>query len=135
MVSVDVLRVGLLSGIPVAVVTGLLFMARYRTSPIMKTMKLPANKAAAWGGLWAFAVVAAFILGVIGAWVYEYVSTNWGWGPTEYLLLGVGLAAILSILAFLPLYQGKRMTGAADISSLNFIVGVGYGLLVPWFVA
>lgn len=133
MALLDLLRVGLLSGIPVAVVTALLFMARYRTSPILKTMKFPLSRAKTWAALWGFAFVAALILGVIGAWVYGFVSADWGWGPTEYFLLGAGLAALLSVLAFLPFYEGKRMRGALDITALNVIVGVGFGVLVPYF--
>ncbi len=132
---VDLLKVGLLSGIPVAVATGLLFMLRYRTNPILKTIKLPLSKGGTWAAMWGFAVLAALILGVIGAWVYSYVGAAWAWGPTQYLLLGIGLAAVLSVLSFLPLYGGKKMQGALDISVLNFIVGVGLGMLVPYFAA
>jgi len=135
MALLDSLRVGLLSGIPVAVVTALLFMARYRTSPILRAMKFPWSQAKTWAALWGFAFVAAIILGVIGAWVYGFVSVNWGWGPAEYFILGAGLATLLSVLALLPFYEGKRMKGALDISALNFIVGVGFGVLVPYVAA
>ena len=131
----DLLRVGLLSGIPVTVAMGLLFMLRYRTNPILKSIKLPFSGGTMWAALWGFAFLMAFIIGVIGAWVYGYVGGTWGWGSTEYLLLGVGLAAVLSVLTVLPIYSGKRMPGALDISVLNFIVGVGFGFLVPYFAA
>ncbi len=78
---------------------------------------------------------AAVIVGVIGAWVHGFASANWGWGPTQPLILGVGLAALLSVLAFLPTDQSKRMQGAIDVAALNFIIGVGFGLLVPYFAA
>lgn len=129
----DLLRVGVLAGIPVAVVMGLLFTVRYRSNPILRSIKLPLGKGMTYAALWGFAFLAAFIVGVVGAWVYDYMRANWGWGPTEYLLLGVGLAAVLGILTLLPVYQGKRMQGALDISILNFIVGAGFGLLVPYF--
>jgi hypothetical protein len=115
--------------------TGLLLMVRYRTNPILKSIKLSLSKGATVGALWGFAFVAAFILGVIGAWVYGYASGTWGWGPSQCLILGVGLAAVLSVLAFLPTYQGKRMQGALDVAALTFIIGVGFGLLVPFFAS
>lgn len=99
MALLDLLRTGVLSGIPVAIAIGLLFILRSGTSPILKDLKFPRRKGKAWA-----------------------------------LLLGPGLAVVLSGLAFLPIYQGTRMTGAVDVSILNLIVGVGFGFLIP-FVA
>lgn len=133
MAFLDLLWVGLLSGVPVGLIIGLVVTLRAGTSPILKQLKLPWGKGKSLAFYWGGSLFLAIIAGVIGAWVYGYVSSTWGWDATAFLLLGLGLAAILSVLAFLPLYQGKRMTGAVDVSILNFIVGVGFGVLVPYF--
>lgn len=126
----DLLLVGLYSGVPVGIGIGIVATARAKTlRTLLKGVpgmdKLPT--------VWAFSIVFAILLGLIAAWVYDFLASTSGWGSTAYLALAIGLAVVLSVLAYLPLYRGKRMENALEVSLLNFVVGIGFGLLVPWF--
>lgn len=125
----DLLWIGARAGVPVGIALGALMTVRRRTlRELLKGVPFVDKIAPVWG----LAILMGGFLGVVAAWVYDFVRTNWGWSSTTYLALAVGLAILLSVLAFLPVYGGKRMVVAPEISALNLIVGVGFGLLVPW---
>jgi hypothetical protein len=128
----DLLQTGFLAGVPVALAISILATARRNTlRTLLKGVPLIETAA----GIWGFGLVIGIFLGVLAAWAYDFVSRSWGWGPTAFLAAGVGVAVLLSIFAYLPFYDGKRMEVALEISILNFVVLVGFGLLVPLFAA
>ena len=130
---VDMLRVGVVSGIPVAIASAVVILLRAdsilaasRANPA--TVGFSGTSVAGWIGLWA-AVSLAF--GVAAAWVYGFLAGRWDWGLVQYLALAVVLAVVLTVLGFLKLYGGQSHPYAVEWAGLNFAFAIGFGYLVP----
>ncbi len=128
----DLLWTGVLAGIPVGIALGVLLTVRRKTvREFLRGVPLLGNVATVWAG----SFVVAIVLGVLAAWVWDVARSSWGWSAAVFGGLAIGLAALLSVASFLPIWGGKRMAVAPEISTLNFIVLAGFGLLVPYFAA
>lgn len=126
---IETIRNGLVAGIPVgiacaAIVAMLVYAGVYKW-PELSVPKL----AALWMGISLF-------IGVLAAWVYGFVTSSWSWGAREYLILALGLASALSVLAFLPLYgTGKGHILAIPYAILNFVDAIGFSLIIPRLIS
>jgi hypothetical protein len=73
-------------------------------------------------------------LGVVAAVVYALLKDRWpDSAPLVYVLLGIGLAVATSVAA--AAVRGSEGAGGIRESIVvNWILGLGYGLLLPWVV-
>jgi len=125
-------RVGLLAAIPVAIVSAIFIIVR------MDAIRAESQSAASpgfggdnvlsWVGMWT---AIAFVFGVFAAWVYDFVSNNWGWGMPQYLAVALILGVVLTVLGFLKIYGGQSHPYAVEWIYLNFAFAVGFGYLIP----
>ena len=119
------LEVGMIVGIACAVIVAILVYSGIYKWPELSVPKL----AALWIGISLF-------VGVLAVWVYGFVTSNWSWGTHEYLIFALGLALVLSVLAFLPLYEnGKGHILAVPYTILNFVDAIGFSLIIPRLVS
>jgi len=129
----DLVRVGLLAAIPVAIVSAIFIFAR---TDAIRVENQSANAGAGFGGgsvlgwigMWT---VIAFVFGVLAAWVYDFVSNKWGWGMPQYLALALVLGVVLTVLGFLKIYGGESHPYAVEWTYLNLAYAIGFGYLIP----
>ncbi len=125
----ETIKNGLVAGMPVgiacaAIVAMLVYAGAYKQADL-SVPKL----AALWIGVSLF-------VGVLAVWVYGFVTSHWSWGSQEYLALALGLAIVLSVLAFLPLYgTSKGHALAVPYTILNFVDAVGFSLIIPRLIS
>lgn len=129
----DIVRVGVIAGIAVAIVSALIIWLRAgNIATIVQTNANTAGFGAGGLGSWiATWAVVALVFGVLATWVYDVAATKWAWGMPQYLALAVGLAVVLTVLGYLKLYGGESHPFATEWLGLNFAFAVGFGYLVP----
>lgn len=129
----DIVRVGVIAGIAVAIVSALIIWLRAgNIGTIVQTNANTAGFGAGGLGSWiATWTVVALVFGVLATWVYDLAATKWDWGMPQYLALAVGLAVVLTVLGYLKLYGGESHPFATEWLGLNFAFAVGFGYLVP----
>ena len=133
----EIVRVGVLAGIAVAIVSALIIWLRAgniqevaQANP--NTVGFGAGGLAGWIATWA---VIAVVFGIVATWVYDFAATKLSWGLPQYLGLAVGLAVVLTVLGYLNLYGGQSHPFATEWLGLNFAFGVGFGYLIPTLAA
>lgn len=133
---VDVIKTGLVAAVPVAIACALFIWAR--SGAIGEEMKSGMDVAGfsgqnpiSWIGTWT---AIAFVFGVFASWGYEYLSSNWNWGPTHYLALAVALAIGFTVLGFLKIFNGQEHPFRYEWIGLNFAFAIGFGYLIPRLV-
>lgn len=125
----ETVKNGLVAGMPVgiacaAIVAMLVYAGVYKQAD-PSVPKL----AALWIGVSLF-------VGILAVWVYGFVTSNWSWGAREYLILAIGIALALSVLAFLPLYgTSKGHVLAVPYTVLNFVDAIGFSLIIPRLIS
>lgn len=129
----EMVKVGLIAAIPVAIVSALIILAR--AGNIASVVQANANTAGfgpggvgAWIGTWT---IIALAFGVLATWAYSFLNGKFGWGQAQYLGLALGLAAVLTVLGYMKLYGGEAHPYATEWLGLNFAFGAGFGYLVP----
>jgi hypothetical protein len=121
--NLEMIKSGLMAGAAVAAVSGLAVMALSTVVGDLRTDAL------VFAGKWA-GIALAF--GVVAAFAYSFVRTQWAWGGEEYLLLAVALAAVLTAMEFLPIYGPQALAPHWQAYAvLNFAFALGFGHLVP----
>lgn len=126
---IETIKNGLEAGVPVgiacaAIVAMFVYLGVYKW-PELSVPKL----AALWIGISLF-------VGVLAVLVYGFVTSSWSWGAHDYLILALGLASVLSVLAFLPLYgTGKGHILAVPYTILNFVDAIGFSLIIPRLIS
>lgn len=132
----EMVRVGVIAGIAVAVVSALIILLR--AGSIAAVVQSNANTAGfgsggvlTWIGTWT---VISLLFGVVATWTYGFLSGRFGWGLPQYLGLALTLAAILTVLAYLKLYGGEAHPFATEWLGLNFAFAAGFGYLIPTLV-
>jgi xanthosine utilization system XapX-like protein len=73
-------------------------------------------------------VGGALGFGLLAGWVYSQVEDRSDTPANIYLVMAIGIAVVLSILAILTRKEGL----AAEKIAANFIFALGFGLLGPW---
>lgn len=129
----EMVRVGLIAGIPVAIVSALIILLR--AGDIAAAGQANANAVGfgsggllTWIGTWA---VVSLVFGVVATGVYGFLSGKFGWGLSQYLGLALALAAGLTILGYMKLYGGQAHPYATEWLGLNFAFAAGFGYLIP----
>ncbi len=129
----DMARVGVIAGIAVAIVSALIIWMRAgniaaAAAANPNTVGFGFSGLGGWIVLWT---VISLVFGLLAAWVYDFVATKWNWGMPQYLGLAVGLAVVLTVLAYMKIYGGQSHPYAAEWLGLNFAYAVGFGYLIP----
>ncbi len=129
----EIVRVGVTAGIAVAIVSALIIWLRAGSIAAVAQSNAGAvgfgsGGLPAWIGTWA---VISLVFGVAATWTYGFLSGRFGWGLPQYLGLALGLAAALTVLAYLKLYGGQAHPYATEWLGLNFAFAAGFGYLVP----
>ncbi len=135
----EIVRVGVLAGIAVAVVSALFIWLRAENIAAVVQTNADAvgfgsggsGNLGTWIGLW---VAISLVFGVVATWVYDFVATKWNWGMAQYLTLAMGLAVVLTVLAYLKIYGGHSHPFATEWLGLNFAFAAGFGYLIPSLV-
>lgn len=132
--SLETVRTGLMAGALVALLSSVLILAfsgyvvqqaRDLGEPFDDQQGLLLR----WIGTW---IAVSMVFGVLCAVGFSYVSTNFNWGIREPLLLAIGLAITLTVLAYMPLFEFSRFAPYAHLySALNFAFALGFGYAVP----
>ena len=107
-------------GVPVGVLTAAIMLWRRR----------------AIGAPWPpqTALFSAIVFGFIAKGVYLWMTARWTQTGTSLCLwLALGLAAVLSVGAFVGLPMMKR-GGALEFTAINFLWAGGFGWLLPKLV-
>ncbi len=133
---VEIVRVGVAAGIPVAIASALIILLR--AGNIAAVVRSNANAVGfgsggplSWIGTWTLISV---VFGAVATWTYAFLSDRFGWGLPQYLGLALVLAAGLTVLAYLRLYGGEAHPYAAEWLGLNFAFAAGFGYLIPTMV-
>lgn len=125
-------KVGLLAAIPVAIVSAIFIIVRMdaiRTeSQSAATPGFGGDSVLKWIGMWT---AIAFVFGVFAAWVYDFMSSKWGWGMPQYFAVALILGVVLTVLGFLKIYGGQSHPYAIEWIYLNFAFAIGFGYLIP----
>ncbi len=134
---VDLVRVGVIAAIPVAIVSAVIILLRAQNILALiqgnpGTAGFSGTSVFGWIGTWT---VVAMVFGVFATWVYGFLAGHWNWGLPQYLILAVVLAAGLTVLGYLKLYGGQSHPFATEWAGLNFAFGVGFGYLIPMLAA
>jgi|GEM_PF-5803291 len=122
LLNLEVVKSGLMAGAAVAAVSGIAMVALSTVVTDLRTDTL------AFAGKWA-GIALAF--GLVAAFAYSFTRAQWTWGAGQYLLLAVSLAAVLTIMEFLPIYGKGFAPHWQAYAALNFIFALGFGYLVP----
>jgi len=130
------IKTGLIAAVPVAIVCALFLLVRAdaikeEVKSDIKAVGFSGQNPLAWIGLWS---VIAIAFGVFATWVYTFLVSHWNWGPTQYLTLAAVLATVLSVLAFLKIYNGEMHPFRYEWIGLNYAFAVGFGYLIPRMV-
>lgn len=134
MFSLETVRTGLMAGALVALLSSVLILVLsgyvvQQARDLGESFGGQQGLLLRWIGTW---VAVSMVFGVICALGFAYVSSNFGWGVREPLLLAIGLAAALTVLAYLPLFEFSRFAPYAHLySALNFAFALGFGYAVP----
>lgn len=134
---VDMLRVGVIAAIPVAIVSAIVILLRAdhilaASQGNTGTVGFSGTSAVGWIGMWT---LIAVVFGTFAAWVYQFLASRWSWGLPQYLAVAVVLAAVLTVLGFLKVYGGQSHPYAVEWAGLNFAFGIGFGYLIPVLAA
>lgn len=132
----EMVRVGVTAGIPVAITSAVIILVRAGNIATVgqgngNAVGFGSGGPLAWIGTWA---VISLVFGVAATWVYGVVSGRFGWGLPQYLGLALGLAVVLTVLAYMKLYGGEAHPYATEWLGLNFAFAVGFGYLIPTLV-
>lgn len=124
----NTLWIGVESGVPVALAMGAVMMVRRKSlRTALKGVPLIDH---VWG-MWVGAFFMAALIGVVAVVVYGFLASHLGVGALAFLVLAIGLAVLLSSVAMATGPRGKPMPLGLELSALNFIVALGFGIVVP----
>jgi|Deesub1362A_J573_1020465.scaffolds.fasta_scaffold03076_1 hypothetical protein len=128
--KISAITAGLLSAIPIGLINALIIYLRANNVVVAVQKDPPFNRmsfqqirllfTAAFG-------LGMFVLGPLSGLAYQFGVNRWHWQGFTFLGLAVGLAILLSILALV-----SRTPFAGEKIIMNFVVGIGFGLLIPW---
>ena len=121
LMSMDMLKSGLIAGTAVAAVSAVAVMG-------IGTL-VHENGTPGAAGQWA---VASIVFGIAAAFAYAVMDSSFNIGPTGYTALALGIAAVLTVMEFLPIYGGSAFAPHwQTYAALNFIYALGFGLMIP----
>lgn len=125
----EIVKNGIVAGLPVgiacaAVVAALIYTGVYKVENITAS-----QQAAIWMG-------STLVAGVMGVWLWNLATAKWSWESSQYLMLTVGIAVGMSVLAFMPVYgNGKGHAMAIPFTVLNFVEAIYFPMVIPKLLA
>lgn len=121
LMSMDMLKSGLIAGTAVAAVSAVAVMGIGAL--------VHENGTAGAAGQWA---IVSIVFGVAAAFAYVVLNGSFSIGPTGYTVLALGIAAVLTVMEFLPVYGSSAFAPHwQTYAALNFIYALGFGLMIP----
>lgn len=133
LIGLEMMKDGLIAGVVIAVLSVLLIMltGQYINDQAAGLSAVDGkgySVISEWMSRWA---MVSLVFGVVAAYAYNFITVNFAWNGTQYLIVAVALVIILDVLAFVPIYDGKTAPYACEWLGLNAVFGVGFGLLIP----
>ncbi len=125
----EIVKNGIVAGLPVgiacaAVVAALIYTGVYKIEDITASQE---------GAIW---MGCTLVVGIMGVWLWNLATAKWSWESTQYLMLIMGIAVGLSVLAFMPVYGGgKGHAMAIPFTVLNFVQAVYFSVMIPKLLA
>lgn len=133
LIGLEMMKDGLIAGVVIAVLSVLLIMltGQYINDQAAGLSAVDGkgySVISEWMIRWA---MVSLVFGVVACYTYNFITVNFAWNGTQYLIVAVALVIILDVLAFVPIYDGKTAPYAFEWLGLNAVFGVGFGLLIP----
>ncbi len=125
----EIVKNGIVTALPVgiacaAIVAVLLYTGVYKLENMTAL-----QEAAIWGG-------CSLMVGIVGVWLWNNATTKWSWDSGQYMMLTLGVAVALSVLAFMPIYgNSKGHPMAIPFTALNFVQAIYFPLMIPRLLA
>jgi len=125
----EIVKNGIVAALPVgiacaAVVAVLIYTGVYRIPN-----QTASQQAAIWFG-------CSIVVGIMGVWLWNLVTSRWSWESSQYMMVTLGIAVALSVLAFMPLYgEGKGHAMAVPITVLNFVEAIYFPVILSKLLA
>lgn len=130
----DTIKRGLVAAVPVCVVVAAVIVVRADAieAATGAAVSIGGLTVSGWIGSWTIITLA---FGVAATGVHDYLRRAWGWSGTEYLVFAMSLAAALSALAFLRIYNGEVHPFRIEYGVFNFAYAIGFGYAIPVLTA
>lgn len=123
MLSLEMLKNGLMAGAAVAVVSAITVAA---VGSLVNDHD---------GGLLSFAGkwgLIALVFGIVATVGYSFLHGSFSVDASGYMYLAIGAAVALTALEFVPIYGAAAFAPHWQVyAALNFVFAVGFGYLVP----
>ncbi|HSV42522.1 MAG TPA: hypothetical protein VLH13_03825, partial [Methanomassiliicoccales archaeon] len=132
-INLEMIKNGLMAGIPVAVVCGIIIFALgstiYSEAIALGEVGTKNDILGNWMFRWA---AISLVFGVLATAAYSFLRTNISMGPLGFLVLAIAMATVLTVMEFVPIYGDKKFAPYWETYALfNYAYAIGFGSLIP----
>ncbi len=125
----EIMKNGIVAALPVGIACAAVVAVLIYTGVYRMPNQTASQQAAIWLG-------CSLVVGIMGVWLWNLATSRWSWASSQYMMLTLGIAVALSVLAFLPLYgEGKGHPMAVPITALNFVEAIYFPVILSKLLA